>query len=329
MGNSLINSSLDRQLPLVTVITVTYNSSLFVRDTIKSVLSQSYTHIQYLIGDDCSGDETWKIINEYNDPRIIKYRNENNLGEYQNRNKAITMASGKYLIFIDGDDIIYPHGIGYFVEMLERFPEAALAVQKGYLNNMLFPALLFPEESVSNYFFGKENLLSSSFVSDFYRTDALNKSGLLKTNYIGGDNEIRLRIAAGNPILLIAGWVSWARETPGQASSKISLTTHMVENFYLIRELESISDPRFIKPQLIEEIKKHGKKIISRYVLRSLAKGRIGAAGTLLKRTGISLSEVGKYWKYNPSCKDFIEAYTPSSPFKRGFLKEGLEVIVS
>jgi len=56
---------------LVSVITITYNSSKFVRDAIEGVLNQKHKNIQYIIGDDCSNDDTWKIINEYQDNRIV------------------------------------------------------------------------------------------------------------------------------------------------------------------------------------------------------------------------------------------------------------------
>ena len=112
--------------PLVTIITVTYNSSKYVRDAIEGVLAQTYTNIEYIIGDDCSTDDTWSIIREYKDPRIKAYRNETNLGEYPNRNKAILMSTGEYLLFIDGDDYIYPHGLSYYVDLITKYPQAAI-----------------------------------------------------------------------------------------------------------------------------------------------------------------------------------------------------------
>src|SRR5438105_4541179 len=113
MTTPMLEKSLN-EWPLVTVITVTYNSAAYVRDAIESVLAQTYDNIEYIIGDDYSTDNTWQIIREYKDERIRAYRNEKNLGEYPNRNKAISLATGKYLIFIDGDDILYPHGIAYY-----------------------------------------------------------------------------------------------------------------------------------------------------------------------------------------------------------------------
>jgi glycosyltransferase involved in cell wall biosynthesis len=61
--------------PVVTVITVTYNSGKYVRATIKSVLAQDYPNIEYIIADDCSKDNSWAIIHEFKDSRIKTFRN--------------------------------------------------------------------------------------------------------------------------------------------------------------------------------------------------------------------------------------------------------------
>src|SRR4030095_12993406 len=223
--------------PLVTVITVTYNSASFVRDAMESVLAQTYENIEYIIGDDHSADATWSIVQEYKDTRIVAYRNEKNIGEYANRNKAINLATGKYLIFIDGDDFIYPHGVEYFTGQMERFPQAAYAVQKGYTSNVVYPVLLKPVEVLKNFYFGKFNLLTSSFASNFFNTEILKSVGGLSNQYVTADEEIRLRLAAQFPVLFVQGWVSWPRETPGQASSRIYDGTGLIESVKMSREL--------------------------------------------------------------------------------------------
>ncbi|TDH23298.1 glycosyltransferase family 2 protein [Segetibacter sp. 3557_3] len=308
--------------PLVTVITVTYNSSLYVRDTIESVLSQTHSHLQYVIADDCSTDNTWEIIQQYNDPRITAYRNEANLGEYPNRNKAISYATGEYLIFIDGDDVIYPHGIAFFVNMMQQFPGAALAIQKEYTNNVLYPALLYPEDSMRNYYFGKENLLSSSFASDFYRTDAIKAAGFLSEKYVGGDNLIRLMVALKKPVLLVAGWVSWPRETPGQASSRMSLETQYVEHFRIASELENANDPELVQPSVWQSINRNNRRSLARFILRTIAQGNFKLANRVRTKGELKWGELYKTAMLKGENHDFLAGYSPAKPFKRGFLNQ-------
>jgi teichuronic acid biosynthesis glycosyltransferase TuaG len=92
--------------PLVSVVTPAYNSSTSLSQTIESVLSQSYTNLEYLIVDDGSSDTTSDIILKYScvDKRIRSIHFEKNQGVSNARNKAIEMAKGKYLSFLDSDD---------------------------------------------------------------------------------------------------------------------------------------------------------------------------------------------------------------------------------
>jgi glycosyltransferase involved in cell wall biosynthesis len=306
--------------PLVTVITVTYNSARFVRDAIESVLSQEYDRIEYIIGDDCSTDETWEIIQEYRDLRIKSYRNEQNLGEYPNRNKAIDMASGLYLIFIDGDDIIFPHGIGFFVQMMEAFPQAAMAIQKNYQSNMLFPALFSPEETLRNHFYGKSNLLASSFASDFFRTSIL-KRWKLSTQYITGDEEIRLKMAAHYPILFVAGWVSWPRETPGQASSKIDSIKGMTEIYQYTNNILKMTNNE-INQELRRDMGNAIKKRLARFAVFLILRGKLQEAGRLLHSTGFTWGNVKQFYNYKLIYNDALTGYGSTNPFRKGFLNK-------
>lgn len=312
-------SKLSEEQPLVTIITVTYNSSAYVRDAIESVLAQQYTNFEYIIGDDCSTDNTWDIIGEYKDPRIRKYRNAENLREYLNRNKAIEMANGKYLLFIDGDDILLTHGLGYYVSMIEKFPEAGMAIQKGYYNNFVFPALLQSEEVIRNHYFGHEDMLSSSFASNFFNTAILKKEGLLSTFYKGGDNEIRVRIALRYPTLFIAGWVSWPRETPGSASSKISISRSNLEKLMYTKNL--IKENCGLQPEIINDINGVLKRRIARHILIYLKSASFATAVKLKNSTGIGFLEILKYWNYTPHSKDFMLDFTPVLPYKKDYLR--------
>jgi glycosyltransferase involved in cell wall biosynthesis len=313
-----MSNSQSKEIPLVTVITVTYNSSAYVRDSIESVLAQTYASIEYIIGDDCSVDDTWKIIKEYKDPRIKSYRNEVNLREYPNRSKAIDLATGKYLIFIDGDDVIYPHGIAYFVSQMELYQSAGMAIQKNYINNILFPALVYPNEVLANHFFGKTDLLSSSFVSDFFKTDIL-KRLKLKTEFKAGDDEIRLRIATQYPTLFIQGWVSWPRETPGQAASKISRFERLTESYrYVQRIFKEVDVDKTLRQAILE----NQLRGLARFCLKLILTGRVKSVRNILEDTGLSIISLIKFWNYKPLIKDSMNDFTPQNPLKNDFFNK-------
>ncbi|MDX2049453.1 MAG: glycosyltransferase family 2 protein [Chitinophagaceae bacterium] len=309
------------ETPLVTVVTVAYNSSLYIRDAIESVLAQSYTHLEYIIGDDCSTDDTWKIIGEYKDPRIKAYRNETNLREYANRNKAIDMATGKYLIFIDGDDVIYQHGIQFFVSQTEQFPAAAMAIQKGYINNILYPALLHPEEIIKNDLYGSVGLLPSSFASNFYRTEILKQAGKLSTKWITGDAEVRLRIASQYPVLFVAGWVSWPRETPGQASTKIANGVGTAETYLMMKEILAVTGVK-LNDSLKEDMYKQLKHKVALMVVHLLKRGKFKDISRCLKSTGLSFSEILLFLNYRSKYHDILDDHNSVKPLKRGFLNK-------
>ncbi len=90
--------------PMISIITPSYNSAKFIGDTIQSVLNQTYTNWEMVIVDDCSKDETVKIIQQYEDERIRLIQLQENSGPAIARNTAIEAAQGRYLSFLDSDD---------------------------------------------------------------------------------------------------------------------------------------------------------------------------------------------------------------------------------
>lgn len=91
----------------VSIITPTYNSEKYVIETIKSVLNQTYTDFELIIVDDCSSDNTVSIIKSFadKDKRIILRELINNIGAAEARNIALREASGRYIAFLDSDDV--------------------------------------------------------------------------------------------------------------------------------------------------------------------------------------------------------------------------------
>lgn len=90
---------------LISIITPTYNCAKFIGFTIESVMKQTYENWEMIIVDDASTDNTEEIVKKYNDKRIKYVKLEKNSGAAVARNTAMELAKGKYMAFLDSDDM--------------------------------------------------------------------------------------------------------------------------------------------------------------------------------------------------------------------------------
>lgn len=93
----------------VSVIMPNYNSEKYIKQAIESVLSQTYKNWELIIADDCSSDSSCKIVSSIIDDRIVLLTSKTNEGAAVARNKAIDKASGRWLAFLDSDDLWLPY----------------------------------------------------------------------------------------------------------------------------------------------------------------------------------------------------------------------------
>ncbi len=93
---------------LISVIMPSYNTGKYISESIKSVLAQTYENWELIIVDDCSTDDTESVVKSFEDPRIIYIRNEKNSGAAVSRNRALQEAKGKWIAFLDSDDLWLP-----------------------------------------------------------------------------------------------------------------------------------------------------------------------------------------------------------------------------
>lgn len=92
-------------MPKVSIIMPAYNCQRYISESITSVISQSYKDWELIVVDDCSSDQTSSIVSGFLDPRVSLIKNEVNLGGAASRNVAIGRAKGRFIAFLDADDI--------------------------------------------------------------------------------------------------------------------------------------------------------------------------------------------------------------------------------
>lgn len=107
----------------VTVLLPVYNGEEYLRETMVSILSQTYKEFEFLIVDDGSTDGTFDIIKSFNDPRIRVLKNPERLKLSGALNRGINEAKGKYIARMDGDDIAFPNRLEKQFLFLEEHPE--------------------------------------------------------------------------------------------------------------------------------------------------------------------------------------------------------------
>ena len=109
---------------LVSIITPSYNTENYILDTIRSVQAQTYTNWEMIIVDDCSTDNTIELVKKYiedtDETRIHLLTNEKNSGAAVSRNYALREARGRWIAFLDSDDLWLPEKLKKQISFMEE-----------------------------------------------------------------------------------------------------------------------------------------------------------------------------------------------------------------
>lgn len=109
--------------PLVSVLMPVYNCELYIKEAIESILNQTYANFELLLIEDCSTDTTLQICKSFQDDRIVIIEKEKNSGYTNSLNYGLSIARGKYIARMDGDDISLPERFEKQVTFMESNKE--------------------------------------------------------------------------------------------------------------------------------------------------------------------------------------------------------------
>ena len=242
------------ETPLVSVLMTAYNRQQYIADAIESVLASSYTNFELIITDDRSSDDTVAIAKRYEalDKRIKVYVNEVNLGDYFNRNKAASYAIGKYLKYVDADDMLYYYGLEAMVRFTEKFPEAGFGLGAYPDEDRPFPIMLTPREIYLESF-GKTNHFDRAPGSGLIKREVFNVVGGFSGKRMIGDYEFWFKIARSYAMVKLPLDLYWNRLHEGQESK----TDYAKKNYPSLRKAvlhEALQHPEC--PLTTEEIER-------------------------------------------------------------------------
>ncbi len=206
--------------PLVSVLMTSYNREKYITEAIESMLKSTYSNFELIIVDDQSKDGTVEIAKTYaaKDKRIKVYVNEQNLGDYPNRNKAASYAIGKYIKYLDSDDLIYPHGLDVMVRSMEVFPHAGYGLSSSPDHNKSYPACVFPREAYLEHFFKGYAHFNRSPGSSIIRTEAFHKVGGFSGKRMIGDYEMWFKLSQEHSLVKFPRDLVWHRSHEDQES---------------------------------------------------------------------------------------------------------------
>ena len=226
---------------LVSIIMPSYNTAQFISKSIQSVLEQSYKDWELIIVDDCSTDDTDKIVIDFLTDKRIKYiKNKKNSGAAVSRNLALCEAHGKWIAFLDSDDLWLPEKLEKQINFMEKnsyhfsYTNYAEIDSEGQKTNVTVTG---PKKITKTGFF---NYCWPGCLTVMYDVDTV---GLIQIADIKKNNDYAMWLKVckkANCYLLDEELALYRRGRAGSVSTH-SITTMIGWHFKLYREAEKQS----------------------------------------------------------------------------------------
>ena len=209
--------------PLITIVTPSFNQGPFLERTIRSVIEQDYPHIEYMVIDGGSSDNSLEIIKKYEN-RLSYWISEKDKGQSDAINKGWKRARGTYCAYLNSDDALAPGSVSKIAESFQHYPEAVVVYGdytfidehdrtieickgrqtdfKGLLLNGQMPAIAQP--------------------SSFYLTSLVKEVGFIDTSlHLSMDYDLLLKLSQRGEIKYIPEQISFFRLHSNAKSSTL------------------------------------------------------------------------------------------------------------
>lgn len=279
-----------KQTPvLVSILMTAYNRQAFIAEAIESVLASTYETFELIIVDDGSRDETVLIARNYaeKDNRVKVYVNKQNLGDYPNRNKAASYASGDYIMYVDSDDTIFPFTIKYCVEAMLQFKDAGFGIYWAYKECP--PFLRSSAEAVQKNF-TTEPFLGMGPGGTILKRSFFNEIGKYPTLY-GPANDMYFNLKAvcnTDVVLLPKKFMNYRIHEQQERNNE---EAYILYNYLYLRDAFMQLPLSLSQKELRKGMHKNNRRFLVNIFKQLLLKGRVKLAVQIINKANFGISD--------------------------------------
>jgi glycosyltransferase involved in cell wall biosynthesis len=296
--------------PVVTIIITAFKCENYIAAAIESALAQG-TDCEIVVVEDCGPDGTYEIARRYSGAQVRVVRNDRNLGQHSTKNRGLRLAAGKFIKFLDGDDLLEPGATATLTSLLMAAPEATGAVyarsrridQSGRLTGFS------PHWGAEGYASGREVL---RLVTDlkgsgsrfgnvsphlFKKTALEAVRGFPESNPIAGDWETFLKLLAVSDAVFTEHITASYRQQPLSLSASVPVLPSVLDDFGCVRRLRDFFadipdlDPKFYRDQFYRDwaVRYSGRFIVPQFLRWMVGRqNHFADLGTFYREQGLS-----------------------------------------
>ena len=237
-------NSAKRLLPKITIVTPSFNQGKFIERTIKSVLSQNYPNLEYIVVDGGSTDETLDILKKYE--KHLRWISEQDTGQSEAINKGFRMATGEIVAWLNSDDTYLPNALKTVGQYFAGHPDVMMVYGEGYIidendnRKRRFP-FTEPKFDLWKLIYYSDYILQQA---TFFRRSTFETIALLNEDlHYGMDWDLFIRIGKRFPVEYIPEYLACIREH-GEAKTSVGGRKRFRELVGIIRNHGQLRYPQ-------------------------------------------------------------------------------------
>jgi glycosyltransferase involved in cell wall biosynthesis len=284
------------------ILVTVFNREAYLRETLTTILASSVVDFEVIVVDDCSSDNSAAIARSFAkcDSRVRVHINSRNLGDYANRNCAASLATGKYLKYLDADDLIYRHSLATMVDAMEQFPDAALALSCNLIDpDEPYPRLYSPREFFRQHCFGMSPLGVGPSAA-IIRRECFEAVGGFSGRQFVGDTELWMKLAERWPIVTLPPALVWWRKHEGQQMRQELAKPEILDRRFKL-EWEAVMNTSHLTAGERSKALSRMKQQHARRLLRlGLKERRLVTALSLFQESDLSMLELARGFRPYP-----------------------------